>query len=90
MILDKLYPFYFILSFSFGLFICYISQARPKVVVKFPSPVNAGNIVYKDKAGQCYKYTSDKVSCPTNSKNVKPQPILEDFKNLRKQTNQAT
>lgn len=86
MILDKLYPFYFILSFSFGLFICYVSQARPKVVIKFPSPVNAGNVIYKDKNGQCYKYKSEKVNCTTDTKSIKPQPILEDFRNLQKQT----
>ena len=79
MILDKLHPFYFILSFAVGLLFAYISQPRPEVVYKFPSPTNAGHVVYKDKNGQCYKYKYDVVKCEGKDPNIKPQPILEDF-----------
>ena len=79
MILDKLHPFYFILAFATGLFFAYISQPRPEIVYKFPSPTNAGDVKYKDKNGQCYKYKYDKVPCPSNGQHIKPQPILEDF-----------
>lgn len=80
MILDKLNFFYFILSFSIGLFVCYITAPQPEIILKFPSPTNAGKVVYKDKAGQCYTYKADKSDCPQNNKSTKPQPILEDFK----------
>jgi hypothetical protein len=80
MILDKLHPFYFILAFATGLFFAYISQPTPEIVYKFPSPHNAGQVVYHDKNGQCYKYKYEEVKCPSNDNNVKPQPILEDFR----------
>lgn len=82
MLLDKLNIFYFIVSFSIGLFFCYITQPQPEIVIKFPSPNNAGKVTYKDKDGQCYVYKADKVSC--NNHQVKPQPVMEDFRNKSK------
>jgi hypothetical protein len=81
MILDKLNFFYFMLSFAFGLFICYITNPQPEIVLKFPSPTNAGKVTYKDKAGECYAYKAEKTECPHKTKDIKSQPILEDFKN---------
>jgi hypothetical protein len=83
MILDKLNFFYFILSFTIGLFISYITNPTPEIIVKFPSPTNSGKVIYKDKAGQCYTYKAEKKECPNGSKNVKAQPIIEDFRNKK-------
>lgn len=83
MILDRLNFFYFILSFSLGLFICYITNPTPEIVLKFPSPTNSGKVIYKDKAGQCYAYKAEKKQCPQDVHKVKAQPILEDFKNKK-------
>lgn len=83
MILDKLNFFYFILSFSIGLFICYITTPQPDIILKFPSPTNAGKVIYKDKAEECYAYKAEKVVCPNEKKHIKPQPILEDFRNCK-------
>jgi hypothetical protein len=80
MILDKLSPLYFILSFAIGVFICYVLEPSKKVVIKFPSPTNSEKVVYVDKQGQCYKYKTDKLDkCPENAENIKPQPVIEDF-----------
>jgi hypothetical protein len=84
MILDRLNFFYFILSFSIGLFICYITNPQPEIILKFPSPTNAGKVIYKDKAGECYAYKAEKLTCPEQKKDIKPQPILEDFRNCKK------
>lgn len=83
MILDRLNFFYFILSFSIGLFICYITNPQPEIILKFPSPTNAGKVFYKDKAEECYAYKAEKVNC-SEKKDIKPQPILEDFRNCKK------
>jgi hypothetical protein len=82
MILDKINFFYFIVSFTFGLFICYITTPPPEIILKFPSPTNAGKVVYKDKAEQCYSYKAEKKECPLDKKHLKAQPILEDFRNM--------
>lgn len=82
MILDQLNFFYFILSFAIGLFVCYVTTPPPKIVLKFPSPTNAGKVVYKDKEGQCYGYKAEKTACPQKG-NVQAQPVMEDFRNYK-------
>ena len=72
--------FYFILAFAVGLFFCYILTPAPEVILKFPSPQNAGKIVYKDKSDTCYTYRADNVECPLDASKIKPQPIQEDFR----------
>jgi hypothetical protein len=80
MFFDKIQPLYFFIAFAIGLLLCYITNPKPDIVMKFPSPYNAGQVIYKDKANTCYKYQADKVSCPTDKALIKPQPIQEDFK----------
>lgn len=70
----------FLLSFAIGLFFVYILSPPPNVVLKFPSPYNAGKITYKDKSDTCYTYKADKVACPYDKNLIKPQPLFEDFK----------
>lgn len=84
MFFEKIHPFYFFLAFAVGLFYCYITNPKPEIVMKFPSPKNVGSIVYHDKENNCYKYKADKVACPSNPKLVKDQPIQEDFKGMTK------
>lgn len=89
MLLDKIKLLYFLISFSIGLFFCYITQPPAEIVMKFPSPNNAGKVTYKDKDGQCYVYHADKISCASHEHGVvKAQPVMEDFKNKNK--NKAT
>lgn len=74
-------PLYFFLSFAVGILFVYIITPPPEIVLKFPSPYNVGKVTYKNKSGECYKYSADTVPC-TETKDVKitNQPILEDFK----------
>ena len=69
---------YFIIAFAFGIFWVYIVTPPQEVVVKFPSPYNAGGITYKDKSDSCYKYEAQEVEC--SKFKWKPQPIIEDFR----------
>lgn len=71
-------PFYFFVSFAIGLFVVYILNPAPSVVVKFPTPYNAGHVVYKDKSDSCYKYKAEPVDCNANRHILKPQPLFED------------
>jgi hypothetical protein len=81
MIFDKLSPIYFLVAFIVGLLVCYVMEPKKKIIIKFPSPTNAGKVTYVDKQGQCYKYNVEKLDkCPTDN-TVKPQPVMEDFMN---------
>ena len=76
--LKIIHPLYFFISFAVGLFIVYVFNPPPQVVVKFPSPYNSGKIVYKDKNDSCYKYKSENVSCPSDRNLIKPQPLFDE------------
>lgn len=76
MFFDKLNPLAFFIAFAIGLFMCYVTQPRPEMVVKFPSPFNAGDITYTDKSSNCFKFKAEKVSCPIDKSLIKPQPIM--------------
>lgn len=74
----KLNFFALIISFCIGILYVYISSPPPSVVMKFPSPFNAGKVVYKNKLDECYKYEYEKVECD-KVKKLQSQPVLENF-----------
>ena len=45
------------------------------VVYKYPTPENAGKIIYKDKNGVCYKYSAAQVDCDKNESRLKDFPL---------------
>ena len=82
MLFDKIDPFYFTIAFAIGILLCYITNPKPELVIKFPSPSSAGSIVYRDKVNNCFVYRADKVNCPIDKTKIRDQPItLEDYKN---------
>lgn len=66
----------FILSFGVGLLYVYLTQPPLKVVVKYPTPFNAGKVTYRDSADTCFQFKANKVECPTDGTKVKKQPIV--------------
>lgn len=74
----KLNLFAIIVSFCIGILYVYISTPPPNVVMKFPSPYNAGQVIYRNKAEECYKYDVEEVDC-SSADNVKSQPVTENF-----------
>ncbi len=77
--LNKIHPIYFIIAFAVGLFYCYITHPKPEVILKFPSPYNAGHVIYKNENDEsCYRYKADRVECPLDKSLIKPQPISEN------------
>lgn len=65
----------FIIAFAIGLFYVYITIPPKKVIVKFPTPYNAGHVIYRDKADSCFKFRAEEVSCPTNKREISRQPL---------------
>ena len=70
----KLNFVYFFSAFAIGLFFCYMLTPPPEVVIKFPSPYNAGNVLYRDKSNSCYVYKADAVECPLDKSRIRQQP----------------
>lgn len=61
----------FLVSLGLGILYIYSTNPAPKIVLKFPSPYNAGKVVYHDQADDCFVFEATKVPCP---KNAKKQP----------------
>lgn len=76
-------------SFAIGILYTYLVTPPPRVIVKFPSPYNAGKVLYRDKSDACYMFKSDTVACegghePGSKHAVLPQPLL--FEGFKKQS----
>ena len=86
MITDYINPIIFFVALFVGIFIAYITVPVPDIVIKYPTPENAGKIVYRDSADVCYKYKANIVKCPKekDKKQSQPMPIqhisMEDKK----------
>jgi hypothetical protein len=65
----------FLFSFFLGLFFSYILGPETKVVYVYPTLTNSTNTLFKDKAGQCFRFKSKKVECPDDITKIKQIPI---------------
>lgn len=78
-VLELIHVGWFIAAFAVGILYVYLKKPEAKIVLKFPTPYNAGKITYKDKSDTCYRYKAEKTSCPLDKSKVVPQPLFEDF-----------
>jgi hypothetical protein len=71
---------YFIISFCIGILYVYLVQPKKEIIYRFPNPNNIDKLIYTDKNDNCYKYKLTEKNCNIiNKKNIKSQPIVEDF-----------
>ena len=68
---DYIDPTAFFIALGIGIFISYILAQPKKVIIKWPTPENAGKIVYKDDADLCYKYKANEIPCPDDKSQIK-------------------
>lgn len=65
----------FLLAFAFGIFLCYINQPKKKILIKHPTPENAGKIIYKDEDDSCFKYHAQEIQCPADVTKILEHPL---------------
>ncbi len=75
--LSKIIPLYFFIGFGLGILYVYLTQPKPRIIVKHPTPDNAGKVVYMDNQENCYKYLAEEVKCPHDGSAV-VHPIVID------------
>ena len=57
-------PLAFFITIFIGLFLSYIFISPKKIVILYPTPENAGKVIYKNNTDNtCYKYKADEVEC---------------------------
>jgi hypothetical protein len=77
-------PYYFLISLAVGMFLVYVTTPPPEVIIEYPTPENAGKVIYKeDNNLGCYTYMAKKVSCPINDEDIAKIPY-QSYKNKEK------
>lgn len=60
----------FFIAFCVGvMFVCLVEDS-PEVIVRWPTPDNAGLVTYVDRANNCYEYVPKEVECTDSAKNI--------------------
>jgi hypothetical protein len=72
MFLDYINQWAFWIALGIGMLLAYVLSPTPKIVYKYPTPENAGNVMYVDKTGVCYRYNAVPVKCPADESQVEP------------------
>lgn len=67
--------FPFLMGLMIGLFIVYILKPAPYVITKYPNLENTESVVYKDRAGTCFKYEVKTIDCDKAEERLKPYPL---------------
>jgi hypothetical protein len=62
----------FLGAFCIGLIVIALTEERPEVVIRWPTPKNSGLVTYLDRASNCYEYKPKQVDCDDSAK---PIPI---------------
>jgi hypothetical protein len=65
----------FLVSFAIGVFAVYVTAPDKKKIIVYPSPDNYQHIQYKDKAGNCFQFKQDRVTCSKKSTELFFAPI---------------
>ena len=67
----------FLISLVLGVLVVYLYQPLPTTIYVYPTPDNGNNILYKDKAQNCYKFKATNITCPKDKKNIYTIPMQE-------------
>jgi len=67
----------FFVSLSIGLLFAYLSSPSPTIIHVYPTPENASQIEYIDKANNCFMFDANEVKCPTDVSLIHSIPIQE-------------
>ena len=68
--------FAFLLGLGIGIFLVYIMHPIPRIIIKHPTPLNAGKIIYKNDDNNCYKYEANEITCPYDSNVIVEHPLI--------------
>jgi hypothetical protein len=64
-----------IIGVIIGIIIVFIAKPSKNIIYKYPTPETSSKLVYKDKNGVCYKYSTKEVKCDLNESRLKDFPI---------------
>ena len=65
----------FLISFAIGIFFIYILGPKMKTIYIYPSPENVNNVLFKDKADNCFYFKQEEVNGPKDESLISAIPI---------------
>ena len=69
----KFFPF--LMGLTFGIFFVYILKPAAVVITKYPNLENSGDVVYRDRNGTCFQYSTKVVDCDKSEDRIRPYPL---------------
>lgn len=77
---------WFLFSLALGLLIAYCTSPKPEVILKYPTPENSDNLIFKDDVENCYKFNVNEVNCPNDKSKIDNIPVQRsiEYFNLKK------
>ena len=72
---DYINPLSFFIAFAIGIFFNYIFSPPKKIIIQWPTPENAGKIIYQGSNDSCYKYKANEIKCPNDETKIKINDI---------------
>jgi hypothetical protein len=66
----------FLLGIVVGVISVYYVTPAMSTVIKYPTPQEVDKLIYKDKNGVCYQYTTKDVNCDANETRLRSFPLL--------------
>jgi len=69
-LLEYIDPLVFMLALFVGLAYTYFTTPAPKILIKYPTPFNIKDTIYRDTNGVCYKYLINEVPCPQDKSKI--------------------
>lgn len=60
----------FLIAFCLGLVVISLMEDRPEVIIRWPTPKNAGLVTYVDRASNCYEYEAKETKCTDTAKTI--------------------
>ena len=67
----------FIVAFFISLVIVYFVSPEPNIIIRHPTPENAGKLTYTESTtNTCYKYQANEVKCPSDPDLIIEHPLI--------------
>lgn len=63
--------FYLALGLFIGIFVIYLTNPQPEIIIKHPNLSNIESTVYVDEEKRCYKYYAQEIQCPVNKQIIR-------------------
>jgi len=74
-VLDWIKPIPLFIGFLLGIVSLLYYRPAPVIIYKYPTPQTQNDMIFKDSAGTCFKFSTKDVNCDENEAKIKDFPL---------------